>query len=101
MSATHHSIDMYPVHRVPASRPFVWLMQGWDDLWHHRAASLAYGVLVAAMGALILAYQRHPVYITAAMATFLLVGPIITAGLCEQRPQVSLWRQSSDVGQTG
>lgn len=83
MSATHHSIDMYPVHRVPASRPFVWLMQGWDDLWHHRAASLAYGALVAAMGALILAYQRHPAYITAAMATFLLVGPIITAGLCE------------------
>ncbi len=83
MSATHHSIDMYPVHRVPASRPFVWLMQGWDDLWHHRAASLAYGVLVAAMGALILAYQRHPVYIIAAMAVFMLVGPIVTAGLCE------------------
>jgi len=38
---------------------------------------------VATLGALILAYSRHPLYIAAAVATFLLVGPVITAGLCE------------------
>lgn len=83
MAITHHTIDMYPVHRVPVTRPFIWLSQGWDSMLHHRAASLAYGLLVAAMGALILAYDRHPLYIAASVAAFLVVGPVITAGVCE------------------
>src|SRR6056297_1382915 len=82
MAVTHTS-DTFPVHRVPVSRPFVWLRAGWDDMLHHRGASLAYGWLVATLGALILAYSRHPVYIATAIAAFLLVGPVITAGVCE------------------
>ncbi len=38
---------------------------------------------MALLGSLILAYDRHPIFIAAAIAAFLLVGPIITAGLCE------------------
>ena len=83
MAAIHESLDVYPVHRVPATRPFIWLARGWDDLLHHRGASLAYGWLVAALGALILAYERHPLYLAAIVSAFLLVGPIITAGVCE------------------
>jgi uncharacterized membrane protein len=83
MAATHHSIDMYPIHRVPATRPFIWLAEGWDSLLHHKAASLAYGAIVAALGALILAYDRHPLFIATAIAAFMVVGPVITAGLCE------------------
>jgi len=83
MTATHDSIDLYPVHRVPVTRPFIWLGAAWEDMLHHPGASLAYGWLVATLGALILAYSRHPLYIAAAVAAFLLVGPVITAGLCE------------------
>jgi uncharacterized membrane protein len=56
---------------------------GWEDLLHHRSASLAYGLLVSVLGALILAYGQHPIFIAAVCVGFLLVGPLITAGLCE------------------
>jgi len=61
----------------------VWLAEGWDDLKHHAWASLAYGLLISVLGALILAYGRHPFFIAAVCAGFLLVGPLLTAGLCE------------------
>ncbi len=83
MSAIINTIDMSPVHKIPLTRPFIWLGQGWDDLLHHRAASIAYGAMVSGLGALILAYDRNPMYVAAVVIAFLLVGPIITAGLCE------------------
>jgi uncharacterized membrane protein len=83
MSTVHQSIDSFPVRHVPVSRPFIWLSEGWSDLMHHRSASIAYGVLVTGLGALILAYGRHPVFVAATWVGFLLVGPLFTAGLCE------------------
>lgn len=83
MATAHHPVDSYPVRHVPMSRPFVWLSQGWDDLMHHLGPSLAYGWLVASLGALVLAYNRHPLFVTAMITAFLMVGPIFTAGLCE------------------
>ncbi len=83
MSSATHTLDNVPVRRVPISRPFVWLSEGWDDLLHHRMASLAYGFLVALLGTLIIAYERHPFFLAAVTSGFLLVGPIMTAGLCE------------------
>jgi uncharacterized membrane protein len=83
MATANHPVNSYPVRSVPLSRPFVWLLEGWDDLLHHRSASLAYGLLVSALGALILAYGQHPFFIAALCVGFLLVGPLLTAGLCE------------------
>ena len=83
MTAANHPIPSYPVRRVPLSRPFIWLLEGWDDLKHHAWASLAYGLLISVLGALILAYGRHPFFIAAVCTGFLLVGPLLTAGLCE------------------
>lgn len=83
MAAAHQSVDLYPIHRVPASRPFIWLAAGWDSMMHSIGPSLIYGVLTALMGALILGYQQHPLYITAAVCAFLVVGPVVTAGICE------------------
>jgi uncharacterized membrane protein len=83
MAISPHIIDTYPVRRVPITRPFVWLSDGWQDLMHHRGASLAYGWLVSALGALILAYNRHPLFLGATIVGFLVTGPILTAGLCE------------------
>jgi uncharacterized membrane protein len=83
VTAAHHPINSYAIRTVPLSRPFIWLSEGWDDLLHHRAASLAYGLLVSALGGIILLYGRHPFYLAAVWSGFLLVGPILTAGLCE------------------
>lgn len=83
MAIAHQLFDSYSIRQVPLSRPFIWLKDGWEDLMHHRGASLAYGWLVATLGALILAYNRHPLFITVMIIGFLLIGPILTAGLCE------------------
>jgi uncharacterized membrane protein len=83
MVTANSPVNSYLVRSVPLSRPFLWLAEGWDDLFHHRSASLAYGLLVSMLGALILAYGRHPFFIAAVWTAFLLVGPILTAGLCE------------------
>ena len=45
MTGMRQPTDMYPIHHVPATRPFIWLARGWDDLMHHSAPSLAYGVM--------------------------------------------------------
>lgn len=75
--------ELYEVRNVPLSRPFIWLARGWDDLVHHKSASLAYGLLVSIMGAVILQFGGHPYFIAATVSGFLLVGPVLTAGLCE------------------
>ena len=83
MATADHSIPSYPVRSVPFTRPFVWLWEGWEDLRHHAPASLAYGLLVAILGTLILSYGRHPFFLAASWTGFLLIGPLLTAGLCE------------------
>ena len=83
MAIASHPNSPFSVHHVPMTRPLIWLSRGWDDLLHHRGASLAYGWLVSSLGALILAYERHPFFIAFTISAFLLVGPIMTAGLCE------------------
>lgn len=84
MNATTHSLGSpFLVRHVPLSRPFIWLSRGWRDLLAHPLPSLAYGALVAALGAVVLIFNRHPYMIAAALSGFLLVGPIVTAGLCE------------------
>lgn len=73
----------YPIRQIPLSRPFVWLGLAWQDLMHHRSASLAYGLIISLMGMVLLAYDRHPYFVAMAIAGFLLLGPIMAAGLCE------------------
>ena len=83
MSTANHPILVYPIRNVPLTRPFVWIACAWDDLIHHQVSSLLYGVIVCSLGALILAFERHPFYLAATISGFLLVGPILAAGLCE------------------
>ena len=78
-----HLAGAHEVRRVSLKQPFVWISRGWEDLLHNKGASLAYGVLVSALGALILIIGRHPYIHAAAISGFLLVGPVMAAGLCE------------------
>jgi uncharacterized membrane protein len=72
------------VRRVAALQPLTWLREGWKDLWHARSASLAHGVLIAVLGAVLLALgSTHLYFIAAAVSGYLLIGPIMTTGACE------------------
>lgn len=72
------------VRTVPRTQCFLWLRRGWEDLRSMPAASLAYGALICALGAVLLAMgSTHPYFIAAAVTGYLLVGPLMTTGLCE------------------
>ena len=70
------------VMRVPIYQPFMWLRKGWLDM--SGVASLGYGALIVALGWTLLVFcGTHPYLVAAAISGFLLVGPLMSAGLCE------------------
>ena len=72
------------VRRVAARQALLWLARGWEDLRATRAASLAHGALICALGAVLLMVgSTHPYLIAAAVTGYLLVGPIMTTGIVE------------------
>src|SRR4029077_6835144 len=72
------------IRRVPMRQSLQWLSDGWDDLKHIGRAGLAHGVLIAILGAVLLMLGSTHLYLTAAAVTgYLLVGPVMTTGLCE------------------
>lgn len=72
------------VRSVPGLQSIVWLRRGWEDFRHMEGASLAHGVIIAVIGAVLLMLgSTHPYLIAAAVTGYLLVGPIMTTGVCE------------------
>ena len=72
------------VRHVPAGRPVEWVNRGWDDVKRIGRAGLAHGALIAILGGVLLALGSTHMYLTAAAVTgYLLVGPVMTTGLCE------------------
>jgi uncharacterized membrane protein len=84
------------VLRVPVFRPLVWLYRGWLDLRQHWGASLGYGALIVALGWTLLVFcGTHPYFIAAAISGFLLVGPVMSAGLCEMSRRYSFGQSAT------
>ncbi|WP_137937190.1 DUF2189 domain-containing protein [Chitinivorax sp. B] len=88
--ATHHlpgldeHFSLPEVQHVSAGRPLNWLKQGWQDLLAHPGPSLVYGLLVAALGWLIVTLAApRPYLVTAAISGFLLLAPIVATGIYE------------------
>lgn len=76
---------------VPLFSPLRWVGRGWLDMRRHWGASLGYGALTVAMGWTLLVFcATHPYFIAAAITGFLLVGPAMSAGLCEMSRRYSL-----------
>src|SRR5207237_10449918 len=74
----------FEVRRVPLRQPLESLDRGWTDLKEIRTAGLAHGALIAILGAVLLMLGSTHLYLTAAAVTsYLLVGPVMTTGLCE------------------
>ena len=72
------------IRRVPLRQPLEWLDRGWTDLKEIGSAGLAHGALIAILGAVLLMLGSTHFYLTAAAVTgYLLVGPVMTTGLCE------------------
>jgi len=94
MNATLVSGEVPTLHitvsHVSPARPFVWLYRGWLDMRRHWGASLGYGALMVALGWTLLIFcGTHPYFIAAAISGFLLVGPVMSAGLCEMSRRYS------------
>lgn len=71
-------------------QPFIWLSRGLEDLKANPGPSLAYGLLFAIGGDLILlAALRHPYLLTVAVSGFFLVAPLLAAGLYELSRQTA------------
>jgi uncharacterized membrane protein len=79
------------VQHVSVARPLTWLYRGWLDMRRQWGASLGYGALIVALGWTLLVFcGTHPYFVAAAISGFLLVGPIMSAGLCEMSRRYSL-----------
>lgn len=72
------------VRRVALRQPLEWIERGWEDLKHIGGAGLAHGALIAVLGGVLLMLGSTHLYLVAAAITgYLLVGPVMTTGLCE------------------
>src|ERR1700761_816119 len=79
----HHFLHV-AIRRVPALQSIEWLRRGWGDFRHVRSATLAHGALITALGAILLMLgSSHAYLVAAAISGYLLVGPIMTTGICE------------------
>jgi uncharacterized membrane protein len=93
VSGQEHSLHI-DIIRIPVYRPFVWLRDGWRDM--RSGASLGYGALIVALGWTLLIFcGTHPYFVAAAITGFLLVGPLMSAGLCEMSRRYSLGQRAS------
>jgi uncharacterized membrane protein len=74
--------DLPPVAHLEASRPLKWLIQGWKDLWWNPLPSLVYGLALSIWGWTLLTLAApYPHLVTAAVSGFLLIAPLMVAGL--------------------
>jgi uncharacterized membrane protein len=77
---------IYIIREVPFDAPYSWLAAGWRDMWRVPRVSLAYGAIFALAG-LLLAVGLTQVgllsLIIVLAAGFILVGPMLAAGLYE------------------
>jgi uncharacterized membrane protein len=79
----HHFLHV-GIRHVEARRAAEWVRRGWDDFKHLKSASLAHGALITAMGAVLLMLgSSHAYLVAAAISGYLLIGPVMTTGLCE------------------
>ena len=76
----------YAIRKVPFDVPYNWLAAGWRDMWRVPRVSLAYGATFALAG-LLLAIGLTQVgllsLIIVLAAGFILIGPMLAAGLYE------------------
>jgi uncharacterized membrane protein len=72
------------IRHVPTSQPLLWLRRGWQDLRRNKSLSITYGLIFTIAGwSLLLFAAPRPYLFTAAVSGFMLVAPLLSAGLYE------------------
>ena len=80
----HRIPSQLAIHHVAVLRPFKWLIQAWADINNHLMASLAHGLAVSFLILATLLLTSNNIYVAAVLISgFMLIGPIMAAGLCE------------------
>lgn len=78
------SFNLPAIRTISASQPLAWLKAGWQDLKANPLPSLAYGLLFALGGDLIILAALDSAHLlTVAISGFFLVAPLLAAGLYE------------------
>jgi len=103
MDASAHSPGLPPVARVGTLRPLHWLARGWKDFMANPGPSVAHGLILVALGWLILLMCSTQIDLfAAAVSGFLLVGPVFGAGFYElSRLRASGQRATFDASLDG
>ena len=84
ISVGKHQALHVKIRSVPLRQPLEWLARGWEDVKQIGKPGLAHGALIAILGAVLLMLGSTHLFLTAAAVTgYLLVGPVMTTGLCE------------------
>jgi uncharacterized membrane protein len=80
------AVPVYAIREVPFDSPYSWLAAGWRDMWRVPRVSLTYGAIFAVAG-LLLAVGLTQVGLQSLILVlaggFILVGPMLAAGLYE------------------
>ena len=72
------------IREVGPTRPFFWLKSGWQDMMTHPGPSLMYGILVTVAGwAIVTLAAPHAELFTSVVTGFVLIAPLIAAGIYE------------------
>jgi uncharacterized membrane protein len=80
----HHSPLPLEIQTVAWSRPFAWLRRGAADLRMSLRVSIAHGIGMTLLGWLLFAtFGTDPYFVGVAVTAFLLVGPVMSTGVCE------------------
>lgn len=81
IDAFARSLSLPPVVHVDARRPLRWLRLGWQDLRANPVPSLGHGLILTAVGwVILLLCSTHIDLFAAAISGFMLVGPVFGAG---------------------
>jgi len=81
ISSAHSAPASAVVKHINLTRPFRWLRLGWDDLFRNPFPSICHGLILTALGWLIIVICSTQIELLAlAVSGFLLVGPIFSAG---------------------
>ncbi len=84
MVASSRSPGLLQVARVGTLQPLNWLARGWNDFAANPGPSVAHGLILVALGWLILLMCSTQIDLfAAAVSGFLLVGPVFGAGFYE------------------
>jgi uncharacterized membrane protein len=79
-----HDSDLPTIRLVPTTRPLDWLRMGWQDFRSNPLLSAGYGLVCTLAGyEILLLGAPHPYLFTAMVSGFMLIAPLLAAGLYE------------------